>query len=107
MRCSGLAVGCAAAAAEPQAVRRLSESCVKLYPDRFWRSGYFIAGALVFVLGSGPLLTIIALAKLGFTKDPNPNPVGCGILAMFTFWPGLILMLVGFAKSAGRGSPPK
>ena len=43
---------------------------------RFWRSGYFIAGALLFVIGTGPLLAIIGLAKLGLTKDPNPNPVG-------------------------------
>ena len=75
---------------------------MKLYLNRFWRSGYFIAGVLLFVIGTGPLLTVIALAKLGFTRDPNPNPVGCGILAMLTFWPSLILMLVGFAKSTGR-----
>ena len=75
---------------------------MELYLNRFWRSGYFIAGTLILVVGSGPLLTIILLAKLGITKDPNPNPVGCGMLAMFTFWPGLILMLVGLAKSTGR-----
>ena len=75
---------------------------MKLYLGQFWRSGYFIAGAILFVIGSGPLLTIMALAGLGLTEDPNPNPVGCGILAMFTFWPSLILMLVGLGKSAGR-----
>ena len=37
----------------------------------------------------------------------DSSRTGCGILAMFTFWPGLILMLVGIAKSAGRGSSPK
>jgi hypothetical protein len=56
---------------------------VKLYLNRFWRSGYFIAGALLFVLGSGPLLVSSALAGLGMTEDPNPNPVGFGMLAFF------------------------
>jgi hypothetical protein len=45
---------------------------------------------------------IIALARLGLTKDPNPNPVGFGILAFLTFWPGIFLVIVGLAKTAGR-----
>lgn len=52
----------------------------------------FQAGFLLFFVGSGPLLAIIAASKLGFTGDPNPNPVVFGIAAMLTFWPSLAMM---------------
>jgi hypothetical protein len=48
-------------------------------------------GLVLIVLGSGPLFAIIVAAKLGWTSDPNPNLVLLGILAMFTFWPGVAL----------------
>lgn len=53
------------------------------------------AGIAVVVLGTGPLLAIIAAAALGWTDDPNPNPVGPGILAMCTLVPGLALGATG------------
>ena len=65
----------------------------------FWRSRYFVVGALMVLLGSGPLLIVILLASLGLTKDPNPNPVGFGILAFLTFWPGIVLMVLGVFAS--------
>lgn len=52
-------------------------------------------GIAVVVLGTGPLLAIITAATLGWTDDPNPNPVGPGILAMCTFVPGLALGVTG------------
>ena len=58
----------------------------------------FLVGFLVFVFGSGPLLVVIAASKLGLISDPNPNPVGFGILAMFTFWPSIAMMAVGLWK---------
>ena len=58
---------------------------------RFRDSWLFRVGVLLLLLGSGPLLLIILFAKLGLTKDPNPNPILFGILAMFTFWPSLVL----------------
>jgi hypothetical protein len=75
---------------------------VKLTLNRFWRSKCFIAGVLLLALGSGPLFVSIALATLGMTKDPNPNPVGFGMLAFLTFWPSIALMLVGFARAVRR-----
>jgi hypothetical protein len=48
------------------------------------------------------LLTVILLASLGLTKDSNPNPVGFGILAFFTFWPSVILMIVGVIRTISR-----
>lgn len=62
----------------------------------------FVIGLALFVIGSGPLLTVILLASLGLTKDPNPNPVGFGILAFFTFWPSVILMVVGVIRTISR-----
>src|SRR5688572_7281874 len=36
-------------------VRRTPALAMKLYLNKFWRSGYFLAGALLFLLGTGPL----------------------------------------------------
>jgi hypothetical protein len=62
-------------------------------------SRLFWIGLASFVLGSGPLLITILLANLGLTRDPNPNPVGFGILAFFTFWPSVILIVIGIART--------
>jgi hypothetical protein len=69
---------------------------------KFRLSRFFWTGLILFILGSGPLLAVILLAGLGLTKDPNPNPVGFGILAFFTFWPSIILMIVGVVQSYTR-----
>jgi hypothetical protein len=52
------------------------------------------------VLGSAALLSIIAASKIGVLDDPNPNPVGFGILAACTFWPGIALAVIGVVLSA-------
>jgi hypothetical protein len=44
-------------------------------------------------------LTVILLARFGVTKDPNPNPIGVGILTFLTFWPSVIMMIVGLTTS--------
>jgi hypothetical protein len=62
----------------------------------------FRIGLILFILGSGPLLTVILLAWLGVTKDPNPNPVGFGLLAFLTFWPSVIMVIVGVVQSYTR-----
>ena len=54
------------------------------------------------ILGSAPLLTIIFLSKIGLWPDPNPNPIGPGLLVFVTFWPGVILMAAGIFRSAIR-----
>ena len=64
-----------------------------------WRSPLFIAGAAVFVVGSGPLLFTIAREAL----DPayaatRPNPIGFGCMAFLTFWPGIGMMIVGIVR---------
>ena len=65
---------------------------------RFSDSWAIRAGLLLLILGTGPLLAILLAASLGLTNDPNPNPIGPGLLAFFTFWPSVALIVVGVAK---------
>lgn len=58
------------------------------------------AGLIVLGVGCGPLFLIIIAASLGLTRDPNPNPIGPGILAMLTFMPGLALVGAGITRQA-------
>ena len=67
-------------------------------PKIFW------IGVTLFVVGTGPLLAIILAAELGLTRDPNPNPIGPGLLAGLTFWPAVIMIIVGVVKKRRR--PP-
>lgn len=69
---------------------------------KFRLSRTFYTGLILLIMGTGPLLTVILLAWLGVTKDPNPNPVGFGILTFLTFWPSVILMIFGVAQSYAR-----
>jgi hypothetical protein len=62
-------------------------------------SRVFWFGLALFVIGTGPLLMVILLSALGLLADPNPNPVGLGILAAITFWPSVLMMLVSYARA--------
>lgn len=55
-------------------------------------------GSALLILGTGPLLIIILLAKLHITADPDPNPIGFGLLAGLTFWPALICLAIGISR---------
>jgi hypothetical protein len=72
--------------------------------NRYFANCLFKVGFWVFVLGSGPLLAIIALAAIGLWPDPNPNPLGPGLLAFFTFWPSIICMIIGAIQARTRAS---
>ena len=48
-------------------------------------------GLLVF--GVGPLMLFIISDAIGLTR--NSNPIGPGLLAFFTFWPGVGLTIAG------------
>jgi hypothetical protein len=52
-------------------------------------------GFWLLVIGAGPLFGIILLAELGIWPDPNPNPIGPGLLFFFTFWPAVICLAIG------------
>lgn len=60
-----------------------------------FKNRIFLAGFMLLVIGSGPLLITLLAAKLGLIADPNPNPVIFGMMAGLSFWPGLILMGFG------------
>jgi hypothetical protein len=53
-------------------------------------------GVTIFIVGSSPLLLVMLFAKIGILEDPNP--ILFGIMAMFTFWPSLLLILIGVIK---------
>lgn len=59
-------------------------------------------GAALLIFGTGPLLFIIAAAAAGLWPDPNPNPIGPGLLAAVTFWPGVICIAVGIVRAFRR-----
>lgn len=46
------------------------------------------------IIGCGPLYVMILLSLVG-VLDRDINPIGPGLLALFSFWPSLILMIVG------------
>jgi hypothetical protein len=56
-------------------------------------------GLTLAIVGSAPLLSIIAASKIGVLDDPNPNPVGFGIIAACTFWPGIAAAVIGVVLS--------
>ena len=55
----------------------------------------FLSGLILLLAGSGPLVAVGVAASLGFTADPNPNPILFGILAFATFTPAVLLVLGG------------
>ena len=61
----------------------------------YLRSWWVRAGLALLVVGAGPLLFIIAAAAVGLWPDPNPNPIGPGLLFFFTFWPAVACIVAG------------
>jgi hypothetical protein len=55
-------------------------------------------GLGLLIVGSSPLLFIIGAAAIGLWPDPNPNPVGPGLLFALTFWPAVICIVVGVIR---------
>jgi hypothetical protein len=51
-------------------------------------------GLVLLIFGSGPLIAILLLSKIG-VGDPNPNPIGFGLLAGLTFPLALIFLVIG------------
>lgn len=68
----------------------------------FLSSRWTKAGLLLVALGWGPLLLIILLSNLGVWPDPNPNPVGCGLLFALTFLPAISCLIMGVIRTLGR-----
>lgn len=58
--------------------------------NRWFKIGFWLV-----VIGWGPLIFIVSLAAIGLWPDPNPNPVGPGILFFLTSWPAIICLGIG------------
>jgi hypothetical protein len=55
----------------------------------------FKIGAIIALIGWTPLSLIILLASVGLWPDPNPNPIGPGLLFFFSFWPAVACLGIG------------
>ena len=72
----------------------------------YLRSKLVRVGLGLLIVGSAPLLGIIVAARVGLWPDPDPNPIGPGLLFALTFWPAVICVIVGVARvrrGMGRG----
>lgn len=67
---------------------------LKTYFANWWSR----VGVALVVLGWGPLLSVGLLSEAGLLSDPNPNPVGFGIMFAFTLWPAVICLAIGAFK---------
>jgi hypothetical protein len=65
---------------------------------RYLRSNWIRIGLLLALIGAGPLLFIIVAAAVGWWPDPNPNPIGPGLLFTFLFWPAVVCILIGVSR---------
>jgi len=70
--------------------------------SQYLKSTWVRVGLVLLVVGATPLLFIITAAALGLWPDPNPNPVGPGILFGLTFWPAIICIVVGVIRTRAR-----
>lgn len=53
------------------------------------------AGLAVIVVGCSPLLLFLLAHQLGLVKDPNPNPIGLGLLFFVSLPIGLVTTTIG------------
>lgn len=70
--------------------------------SKYLKSVWVRVGLGLLVVGATPLLAIVAAADLGLLRDPNPNPVGPGILFGLTLWPAIICIVVGVIRVRSR-----
>lgn len=68
----------------------------------YLQSRLVMIGLGLLIFGTGPLVFIIAAAALGLWPDPNPNPIGPGLLSFLTFWPAVICIVVGVNRVRSR-----
>lgn len=59
-------------------------------------------GLGLLVLGTGPLLLFLVADALGLIGDPNPNPVGLGLLFVATIIPAMALIVAGLLQWTWR-----
>jgi hypothetical protein len=59
-------------------------------------------GVAILIVGTGPLTAICAAASMGLTSDPNPNPVGPGLLAGLCVPVGGMMTIFGAIITCNR-----
>lgn len=64
----------------------------------YLRSLWVRTGLVLLVLGSAPLVAIIIAAEIGLWPDPNPNPIGPGLLFFFSAIIATVCLAVGAIK---------
>ena len=69
----------------------------KYLANRWFKVGFWLA-----VIGCGPLLAIVGLAAIGLWPDPDPNPVGLGLLFFISFWPACFCLVIGGLQVRGQ-----
>jgi hypothetical protein len=72
---------------------------------RAWPTSLLLGIGLLLV-GAAPLLSVIITADLGMISDPNPNPIGPGLLFFATVWPALGLIAFGTVGLLTRSTEP-
>lgn len=70
--------------------------------ELYFRSRWIRAGAATLAIGALPLLIVIVLAKVGLWHDPNPNPIGLGLLFVAAAVLASILTLVGILRVSSQ-----
>jgi len=74
----------------------------------YLRSWWVRIGLALLLIGSAPLLIIILAAQVGLWPDPDPNPVGAGLLFFFPALMATICLAIGAVwvwRELGRLQP--
>jgi len=66
--------------------------------SRYLDNRWIRVGLALVLFGWTPLLGIVFLAAIGLWPDPNPNPVGPGLLFFLTSWPAIICLIIGVVR---------
>lgn len=74
---------------------------------RYLSNRWFKIGFWLVILGWGPLLSVVVLSAVHLWPDPNPNPIGFGLLFFVTSWPAVICLAVGAIQVQRNGSQPR
>lgn len=64
----------------------------------YLKSPWTRVGLGLLIVGAAPLLFIIVAAAVGLWPDPNPNPIGPGLLFFVTFWPAILCIAIGVTR---------
>jgi hypothetical protein len=68
----------------------------------YLKSRWVKAGVALLAIGAAPLVFIVVAAAIGLWPDPNPNPVGPGLLFGLTLWPAILCIVIGVVRVRNR-----